>query len=98
MPFTRRGKFLRLLSYAVILTIFSIVLKNIYIKHRTISELQKESVALNHDIKNRAQKIKGLKEEIQVAKNNPEAIKSRIARDRFLMLEKNESVIIFKDK
>jgi len=97
MPFTRRGKFLRFLSYAVILTIFSIALKNIYIKHRTITELQKESLALEQDIKKHAQKIKGLKQEIQTARNNPEVLK-RDARDRFLMLDKNESVIIFKDK
>lgn len=98
MQFTRRGKFLRFLSYAVILIIFSIVLKNIYIKHRAIAELKKESLALDQDIKNHAQKIKDLKQEIQTAQNNPEAIKKRIARDRFLMLDKNESVIIFKDK
>ncbi len=97
MPSTRRGKFLRFLSYAVILTIFSIALKNIYIKHRTIIELQKKSLALDRDIKEHAQRIKDLKQDIQTMKNNPEVLK-RYARDRFLMLDKDESVIIFKDK
>lgn len=97
MPFTRRGKFLRYLSYTVILIVLSVTLKNIYIKHRMISELQKKSLILEQDIKEHTQKINVLKQEIQTAKNNPEVLK-RDARDRFLMLEKNESVIIFKDK
>ncbi len=97
MPFTRRGKFLRYLSYTVILIVLSVTLKNIYIKHRMISELQKKSLILEQDIKEHTQKINVLKQEIQTAKNNPEVLK-RDARDRFLMLDKNESVIIFKDK
>lgn len=97
MLFTRRGKFLRFLSYTVILIVLSVTLKSIYIKHRMISELQKKSLMLEQNIKEHAQKINVLKQEIQTAENNPEVLK-RDARDRFLMLEKNESVIIFKDK
>ncbi len=96
MANTRRGKFLRIIFTIFILIIISVIAKNIYMKQMQIRELSEQSSLLDKQISTLSNKIVKMKRNIRIAKTDPHVMEHK-AKDNFIMVDKNESVIIFKN-
>ncbi len=96
MANTRHGKFLRIIFTIFILIIISVIAKNIYMKQMQIRELSEQSSLLDKQISTLSNKIVKMKRNIRIAKTDPHVMEHK-AKDNFIMVGKNESVIIFKD-
>jgi len=97
MANTRRGKIFRIIFTTFVLIIISVVAKSIYMKQMQIRELSKQSSLLDKRISNLNNKISKIKRDIKIAKADPHVIEHK-ANDDLMMVNKNESIIIFKDK
>ncbi len=95
MASTRPGKLFRIIFYILVAIVISVIGKNIYTKQMQIRHLKKESAALDKKISNIKDRIRSIKRDISMAKD-PNYIKHK-AKDEYLMLDKDESVIIFHD-
>ncbi len=96
MENTRRGKFFRIIFTIFILIIISVIAKSVYMKQIQIRELSKQSSLLDKQISKLNDKITKIKRNIKIAKTDPYVIEHK-AKDDYMMVNKNESIIIFKD-
>ncbi len=90
------GKFIRILFTIFVLIIISVIAKSIYIKQLRIRELSKQSSLLDKQISHLNNKIIKMQRNIRIAKADPHVIEHKV-KDDFMMVDKNESIIIFKD-
>ena len=97
MANTRHGKLPNIVFAIFFIVVMSIVTKNIYIKHKQIRELSKESSLIDKQISHMNEKIKQMDEDIKIAKSDPYITQNK-AKDNLMMIDKNESIMIFKDR
>ncbi len=97
MANTRHGKLSNIVFAIFFIIIMSVIAKNIYIKHKQIRELSKESSLIDKQISYMSVKIKQMNRDIKIAKSDPHVIQNK-AKDNLMMIDKNESIMIFKDK
>jgi cell division protein FtsB len=96
MANTRHGRFFRIVFSIFMIMVISFMAKSIYIKHIKIQELSKESSSLDEQITKVSDEIVNIKRDIEISKNDPYAIEHK-AKDRFLMVHKDETILMFKD-
>ena len=96
MANTRHGKIFRIIFGIFLFMAITLMAKNIYQKHAKIQELSQESSCLDDKLTKVSDKIVSMKRDIQIAKNDPHVIEHK-AKDNFMMVRKNETVIMFKD-
>ncbi|AEA33779.1 FtsB family cell division protein [Hippea maritima] len=70
--------------------------KGIYDKQIQLRELKEKSSLLDKRIETLNSNIEKIKREIDIAKSDPYYLKQK-ASDRYLMINKDESIIIFED-
>ncbi len=96
MANTRHGKFFRIVFGIFLLMFISLMAKSIYLKQVKIRELNKESSLLDDKITKVSDKIVSMRRDIQIAKNDPYVMEHK-AKDNFMMVRKNETIMMFKD-
>ncbi len=96
MANTQRGRFLNTIILIVFIIATGLVAKGIYSRQLQLRELKKESSLLDKKILQVKQNIKEIKRQIKMAKNDPYYLKHEAA-DRYLIVSKDESIIIFSD-
>ncbi len=96
MANTRHGRFLNTIISITFIIAIGLVAKGIYSKQLQMRELKKESSLLDKKIIHVKQNIKKIKRQIEMAKNDPYYMKHEAA-DRYLIVSKDESIIIFND-
>ncbi len=93
----QHGRFFKTIVTIFVFIALTFMARTIYLKHQTLKELSKESSFLDDQIEDVSDKIVNLKRNIQIAKNDPYAMEQK-AKDRFMMVKKNETLMIFKDR
>ncbi len=93
----RHGRFFRIIFFVFVFMIISVMAKSVYTKQMEIMELSKESSYLDDQITKVSDKIVKIKRDINIAKNDPYVIEHK-AKDRFMMIKKNETIMVFGDK
>ncbi len=93
----RHGRFFRIIFFVFVFMIISVMAKSVYTKQMKIRELSKESSYLDDQITKVSDKIVKIKRDINIAKNDPYVIEHK-AKDRFMMVKKNETIMVFGDK
>ncbi len=96
MANTQRGKLLNIVILILFTIVIGLIAKGIYSKQLQLRELQNESSLLDKKISNVKKNIRNIKRQIKMAKNDPYYIKHEMA-DRYLIVSKDETVIIFND-
>ena len=90
------GRFFRIIFTIFSLIIIAVIAKNIYIKQVQIKALAKQNEQLDKQIAQMSNKIVEIKRNINIAEADPHIIEHR-AKNDLMMVDKNESIIIFHD-
>ena len=96
MANTQHGRFLNIIILILFIIVIGLIAKGIYSKQLKLRELKKESSLLDEKILKVKRNIRKIKNQIKMVKNDPYYMKHEMA-DRYLIVSKDETVIIFND-
>lgn len=97
MANTQPGKFFKISIATFVIIVIVMLAKTVYEKQIQRRELFKQSSLLDKNIEEMQAKIEKVKQEIRLVKNDPNYLKHKAA-ENYLMIDKNESIIIFNGK